>query len=298
MVKPYSYTTINKTNDDYIKSALINKGPLISGYVPENETLGHSMAIVGYGTIHQGDTIRCYDGVGLTERQEVIAYDDERIGKTYWIFKNSHGGNDDIQLGGYQYIMFTNNNSMADVYAFNTPVSITENGIARTTSDIVCEDRDGDGYYFWGIGPKPSHCPASAPDEPDGDDSNALYGPLDIYGNLTINPINPETTPADVTITNTETISTNQTLNNSIEIANGGTLTIQSTVTLSDNAFIRVGQNGTLIVNGGTINNANIATMPGGNVMMVNNGTINNANDKSFKVLKGATMNLQYGVIN
>jgi hypothetical protein len=28
-----------------------------------------------------------------------------------------------------------------------------------TLADIVCEDRDGDGYYYWGIGPKPSNCP-------------------------------------------------------------------------------------------------------------------------------------------
>lgn len=297
MVKPYTYTSINKTNDDYIKGALINKGPLISGYKPSDGDYGHAMAIVGYGTIHEGDTIREYNGSYLNA-PSTIAWDDNRVGKTYWIFKNSRGGESEAYLGGYQYILFNNYNHMRDVYAFITPVSLTEGGVARTTSDIICEDRDGDGYYFWGIGPKPSHCPASAPDEPDGDDSNAIYGPLDIYGNLTINPVNPEITPADVTISDATVFSSNQTLNYGIEIANGGTLTITGTVSFSDNAFIRVGQNGTLVVDGGTLNYAKIATMIGGNVSIINNGTINKANGQSFNIPKNATMNIQYGNVN
>ncbi|MBR1514881.1 MAG: hypothetical protein IJ622_11425 [Bacteroidales bacterium] len=55
----------------------------------------------------------------------------------------------------------------------------------RTDNDINCYDKDGDGYYFWGIGPKPSHCP-QCPDEPDGDDNNAILGPVHNSGQCAI----------------------------------------------------------------------------------------------------------------
>lgn len=58
-------------------------------------------------------------------------------------------------------------------------------------NDIVCSDDDEDGYYFWGVGPKPSNCPSWIPNEPDGDDSDSCLGPIDEYGicdTLTINP--------------------------------------------------------------------------------------------------------------
>jgi|GEM_PF-5435166 len=37
---------------------------------------------------------------------------------------------------------------------------------------VACVDNDGDGYYSWGIGPKPSTCPAAAIAVEDCDDSN------------------------------------------------------------------------------------------------------------------------------
>ena len=52
--------------------------------------------------------------------------------------------------------------------------------IKYTDANIVCEDRDG--YYYWGIGPKPATCP-NCPDEEDGDDSDPTLGPMDEFGN-------------------------------------------------------------------------------------------------------------------
>ena len=72
----------------------------------------------------------------------------------------------------------------------------------------------------------------------------------------------------------------------------------ESTIAMADNAFIRVGQNGTLVVNGGIVNNARIATMQGGNVIINNNGAINKASGESFNVPQNASMTLQYGTIN
>ena len=46
-----------------------------------------------------------------------------------------------------------------------------------TDDDIRCVDLDGDGYYNWGIGPKPATCPDGCPDENDCDDSDPEFGP-------------------------------------------------------------------------------------------------------------------------
>ena len=39
--------------------------------------------------------------------------------------------------------------------------------------DIVCEDADGDGYFYWGIKDSTFTLPLWAPQEEDGDDSDA-----------------------------------------------------------------------------------------------------------------------------
>ncbi len=81
-------------------------------------------------------------------------------------------------------------------HAVKTPItSVSKN------YNVTYEDADGDGYYWWGLGPKPANCPG--PDQADGDDSDPTKGPLDQYGyciplgpvsspvaNFTANPVN------------------------------------------------------------------------------------------------------------
>jgi len=62
-------------------------------------------------------------------------------------------------------------------YRFETPVS----SLQLSTTDIKCRDEDNDGFYFWGIGSKPGHCPP-CPDERDGDDNDPSVGPLNENG--------------------------------------------------------------------------------------------------------------------
>jgi len=50
-----------------------------------------------------------------------------------------------------------------------------------STNDILCRDEDNDGYYNWGIGSKPAHCPP-CPNERDGNDNNPNVGPLNADG--------------------------------------------------------------------------------------------------------------------
>ena len=60
------YDSINQITikEDTIKRALIEKGPLVSAVIwknTNNRSANHAMALVGYGTIHAGDTIRQTD---------------------------------------------------------------------------------------------------------------------------------------------------------------------------------------------------------------------------------------------
>ena len=81
-------------------------------------------------------------------------------------------------------------------------------------------------------------------------------------------------------------------------IVNGGTLTITGTTTLTGNAKIRVCEGGTLIIDGGTLQNADITLVPGCTVIVRNNGKINMASGKDFVAPEGAVINIESGEIN
>jgi hypothetical protein len=145
--------------EDTLKAALY-RGALTSGY----QSWGHAMSLVGYKTVRAGDTI---------DLNQVIGPDDPLIGRVAWCFKNSWGN---FGYKGFVYIV-------ADIinidYSFLLLGPVTS--LQYTDADILCVDADGDGYYTWGTGPKPAHCP-SCPDLPDGDDSNSNLGPMDKFG--------------------------------------------------------------------------------------------------------------------
>lgn len=160
-----------------------------------------------------------------------------------------------------------------------------------SNNDIAITDADGDGYYFWGIGSKPTHCPAWVPDTPDGDDSNINYGPMDEYGHLA-------SLPDGITIKTAVAYETDSTTTKRIGIVENGILTITCTTTLAGDAKIRVCEGGTLIVDGGTLNNAKIELVPGGHLIVRNNGTINMATGEVFNTPIGAFVDIEYGSIN
>lgn len=193
------YSNVQK-NEEAIKTALITHGPLASsvyywGYNPDQSHYyrSHAMSIVGYGQLHEGDTIYHWvEPNGFGNGAYTVEPGDPRIGMTYFIYKNSYGTSGDSALGGYKrFIHYNYSYSVGDTY-YCLP-SITSMNYSNT--DIVCEDADGDGYYYWGIGPKPTWCPAWVPNTKDGNDSNYTEGEMyyespNIIGSL--EPLSPD----------------------------------------------------------------------------------------------------------
>lgn len=138
------------------------------------------------------------------------------------------------------------------------------------SDDVICEDRDGDGFYFWGLGEKPAHCPSCAPDTPDGDDSDPTLTVMDEYGIFL-----PQTIDNDEIIVSDVIWSVNNTLCGDVYVQNNATLTINNAnITLHPLSHILVEDGATLIVDNSTITNAEIIVNAGGSLIIQNNGII------------------------
>ncbi|MDR2690728.1 MAG: C1 family peptidase [Dysgonamonadaceae bacterium] len=262
-----------------LKKRIIQKG-VIGGRIG---AWAHAMTLVGFGTVQAGDVV--YIGTsGGYNISITIGADDPRIGETYWIFKNSWGsswGSD----GGYLYVISDINQLSSSVIPLSP---ITSHNY--TNADIVCEDRDSDGYYFWGIGPKPAHCPSCAPDEPDGDDSNPYLGPMDEYGNC------EAITPLSENITTSQTWNTNRTVCKNLVIQSGATLTITATVFVQAHK-ITIQNGGKIILSGGTIDDGNIIAQSGSELTITNNGKILLGSYDNLDIQLGAIFDNTYGEI-
>lgn len=202
-VQPSGYGTC-PLQDDSIHKYLREKGPMVSGYQyaihwnqsEQNwEKNGHAMAMIGYGKVHQGMTLTYYESQSTMSTIEVSAGNPE-IGHPYYIFKNSYGEDGTISPP-YMYISFLGCESyMIGPYYYELPIQVTEydqdfQDITKiyNTSDIVCDDRDGDCFYYWGVGPLTSSLPYFALNQPDGDDGDCYRGPIDLQDNiLNLNP--------------------------------------------------------------------------------------------------------------
>jgi C1A family cysteine protease len=263
-----------------LKKLIIQNG-ILSGRIG---AWSHTMTLVGFGTVQAGDTV--YNGTsGGYSTPITIGANDPRIGQTYWIFKNSWGswwGSD----GGYLYAISDINQL---VYTRIALPPITSPNY--TDADIICEDRDGDGYYYWGIGPKPATCPDCAPEEPDGDDSNPILGTMDEFGNCAI------ITPLVENMTTSQTWSMNRTLCKNIAIQSGVTLIITATV-FSSNYTITIQNGGKLILSGGTIDDGYVIVQTGSELTISNNGKLLLGNYDNLDVQLGAVFNLNYGEVS
>jgi hypothetical protein len=130
---------------------------------------GHAMSMVGFGVVKAGDMI-LYGNINNNSSSDfVVEEDSPDIGKPYYIFKQSYSSY------GYDKTPFCNiiiDEHNMHCFSIKTPIS----SLLYSNIGVECVDIDGDGYYNWGIGEKPSNCP-ECPDEIDSDDFSALLGP-------------------------------------------------------------------------------------------------------------------------
>ncbi len=278
-----SYQTISRADKYLIKKAIIEKGPLASGVSPWS----HAMSLIGYGIIEEGSLY--LDGTsGHTGEILTVPANSPLIGRTYWIFKQSWGSW--INDTPYVYVVMnvgTPSNFITH-YALNTPIASN----VFNQDSVRCVDKDGDGFYNWGIGPKPTTCPPWTPDEPDGDDSNPYLGPMDENGHLI--PIIPITCD-DLHVTSNSTWLNNIELCGNLIIRANSTLTIKGQVIMPNNSKIRVQDGAKLILDAGMIINGNIQVESGCSFTVKNNGIVEmNFNDR-LNMKLGSTANIIYG---
>lgn len=269
-----------------LKWYLINNGPFYSEVY--NTYLHHAMCLCGYGTIHQGDTIRYLPNDSAPQIRP-IKPNDPLIGQTYWIYKNSYGLHNKDDDSGYMSVIFERSSFQEDHCFIDSDISSR----IYSYDDIICEDRDGDGYYFWGLGDKPAHCPSCAPDTPDGDDSNPGLTVMNEYGQFLPQLIVNE----QIIVTNT-IWNVNDTLCGDVYIQDNATLTItNASITLHPLSHILVEEGATLIVDNATIVNAEIIVQDGGSLIIRNNGIIQQGEDDKIDIQLGGTLQIISGEI-
>jgi len=281
-VKIESFYKVNSSILDSVKSALIKYGPMSANF------FYHTMCLVGYGKVVEGMTLDLNNSYG---GQLVIDSTSPYIGQTYWILKNSRTTNDGHY--GYVYAISSKSpgfNQIWGVYAMTGYIK----DLINPNIKPLCRDEDNDGYYNWGIGPKPSTCPICSLEEPDGDDSNPYRGPMDEYGHL--QAITPYIYPTLV-ISTSQTWSTSKQLCGDLIVQSNATLTVTSTLTIPKNSKITVQNGGKLVVNGGLIKNANITVNSGSSLVLQNNAILERASNDEITINTGAVFDCTYGEI-
>lgn len=271
---------------DIIKGTIINKGPCLGGFKrPDYPTSGHEMMLIGYEAISP-DTFYIVTLPWNVERWVSEETDPQWIGKTCWIFKDSYYGACNHGHEGYMYLIYNDYYYMNPVYYINTP--IIRRG--HNEQEIIVEDYDGDGYYNWGIGSKPSHCPAWAPDLSDGDDSDRLKGHMNEYGYCEELSLSR---PMYQYIANDSTLTQPESRSSYLGILRGATVTLQTQLTFENGTQLLLDNGATLIINGITINGSYIRPYPGSKVVLNNGAKI----QKPFEVPLGVELVINSGSI-
>lgn len=281
-------------NTDTVKKYLIAKGPMTSGikywYYNQNQQTyvedgGHAMVLTGFDVIVADSIIGLFDK-GFIRNKYSVPTGSDLIGKNYWIFKNSLNNGNLNSHNGYAYVYFYDDSCFRMPYYATTPV------YSIHYSNIECIDRDGDGYYTWGVGSRPSSCPSWVPSNQDGDDSNPDYGPLDQFGNLTLIDYTSQST-----ITGNVFYNNNITISSNTVIMPNAVLTITGTVTLGTNVKLTIRPSATLIINGGTLQNADLLLNSGCHIIVNNGGHIYMKSGRDFYASKGSQVDITNGTI-
>lgn len=146
-----------------------------------------------------------------------------------------------------------------------------------------------------GVGPKPASAPADAPDIQDGDDSNALWGPMDEYGNLeSLSPEDRDT----IFITSDQTIIAPSHFYSHVVVENDATWTIRANTRFHNGSSVTVRDGGTLALSNQSLTEGVILKADNSaNISIQDGATLKRFDGKDFRIPKGARMNIQSGKI-
>lgn len=278
---------------------LIKNGPLVASvsYYKHNiDTLsvqkhsGHAMSLVGYGVVgdEKWDLFWPSKDGSITH----INFDASHpfYGKVYWEFKNSFG-EDHGDQGYMKMLRYDGRTLSGKSLGCSISTQFFMDGVEEGGKQVVptISDNDGDGYYFWGIGPKPEWAPDYIPDLPDGDDSDQTIGSMDAYGNGSSNIFGQA---IDVThpisVVSLESVA-------SITVRKGGRMYVYGSIDcIGGNIVVESG--GELVLMGGTIYNVDSLTADlNSKITIVDEGRIILSQEGVVTIKEGASMNVNSG---
>ena len=231
-------------------------------------------------------------------KDTLLLANDPRIGMDYWICKDSYYNDPDSVIRnrymgheGYLYVIFHSDNHIDDFYYPTGSVQ----SLHYTDADILCEDRDGDGYFNWGITDSiPPTLPSWGMRLKDGDDSDDLKGPMDQYGYCTVLSLNSGIHH----ITSPLTMDEETYIRNSIRLTGNGKLIVTALIHFYRGATITLESGTVLEVDGGCLKNIIIDAEPGSSIIIKNGGSILvNKQHGEFDIPLGVNLDVSEGVI-
>lgn len=308
----YDFVSLSNYSDtiafeNTTKEHIINYGPCVWGFMypadqPEivygQSFFSHYMTLVGYGTVTVDDVIQNnpFTQIDFNNYQAAVTANAGIIGATYWILKDSYGTATNTMYGhnGFRYVIVNNYNLMNDYVYYIYP---TINRRSHTDEEIICEDRDGDGFFNWGISSRPDdRLPIWASLEEDGNDNDENIGPLQGYTG--IDSLINYNEPFD--IDGTQQIETNSWFERrQVVIDYNYQWTITGTTIFHPRSKIRMCNGSSLIIDGGEIVDPlfELATTGTATIILRNGGKIIMTKRNQFTHPLGIKLEIENGSI-
>jgi len=176
-IKIPGYDTLDVETDIELKRAILDRGPIIA-HLPDN-----NFGCL-YRTVNPCDT-KCVPSCEGSHTVLIVGWK-QGATNTKWQIKDSwpcDSGVDDLEFN----IFYHDPNFYYIIpETLGAVLTCTGDGCTGLTSRLI-KDKDKDGFYNWGIGPKPSGL-TNAPNQMDYDDDNSTIISLD-------NNYNPQSAP-------------------------------------------------------------------------------------------------------